>query len=337
MGVDTNTEQHRDAIASPPAGSCGGPLDVSIFIVNWNTCDFLRDCLSSVYAQTREISFEVIVVDNASSDGSAAMIREMFPQVVLIVNERNRGFAAANNQAMAVAKGRYVLLLNPDTLVLDGAVQKTVAYADKRPDTGVVGCQVWENESVIQQTCARFPSVWSTLVLAAGLCRMFPRSRLLGWERMVGWNRDDERDVEVVSGMFMLVRREAIDAVGVMDEDYFVYAEETDWCHRFWKAGWRCVFAPTARIIHRDGGSKSTEQVSVKMYVQMQKSLLIFQRKRRGVFAWLGVKAVYTVSMFLRYLCFAGRSLLSRSGPSKRKRDQSLAALKFHLLGIEPR
>lgn len=337
MKTNTKKEQPRcnDAVASPAPG--GDRLNVSIIIVNWNTRDMLRDCLASIYAQTQGLSFEVIVVDNASSDGSAGMVHEAFPQAVLIANERNRGFAAANNQAMVVAKGRYMLLLNPDTIVLDGAVQKTVAYADRRPDIGVVGCQVWENESVIQRTCARFPSVWSTLVLAAGLCRMFPRSRLLGSERMVGWNRDDERDVEVVSGMFMLVRREAIDAVGMMDEDYFVYAEETDWCYRFWRAGWRCVFTPTARIIHRDGGSKSTEQVSVKMYVQMQKSLLIFQRKRRGVFAWLGVKTVYTVSMILRYLCFAGRSLLSRSGPSKRKRDQSLAALKFHVFGIEPR
>jgi hypothetical protein len=337
MKTSSKKEQPCDADAAASVVPSDDRLDVSIVIVNWNTREFLRDCLSSIYAQTRDVSFEVIVVDNASSDGSAAMIREECPQAVLIANERNRGFAAANNQAMAVAKGRYMLLLNPDTIVLDGAVQKSVAYADKRSDIGVVGCQVWENESVIQQTCARFPSVWSTLVLAAGLCRMFPRSRLLGSERMVGWKRDDERDVEVVSGMFMLVRREAIDDVGLMDEDYFVYAEETDWCHRFWKAGWRCVFTPTARIIHRDGGSKSTEQVSVKMYVQMQKSLLIFQRRRRGLFAWLGVKTVYTVSMVLRYLCFAGRSLLSRSGPSKRKRDQSLAALKFHLFGIEPR
>jgi GT2 family glycosyltransferase len=216
-------------------------------------------------------------------------------------------------------------------------VQKAVAYADEHPDAGVIGCQVWENESVIQKTCGRFPSVWSTLVQATGLHRLLPRSRLLGGERMPEWNRSVERNVDVVSGMFMLVRRSAIEDVGMMDEDYFVYAEETDWCYRFWKAGWRCVFTPTARIIHREGGSKSTEQVSVRMFVQMQKSLLIFQRKQRGSLSWFAAKIVYAVSMSLRCLYFSGRSVLAPDGPSSRKAAQSLAALKFQLFGIEPK
>jgi GT2 family glycosyltransferase len=337
MGTDRRTEPADRLHPAPRAGSFENRLDVSVVIVNWNTRDMLRDCLRSVYEQTKDIAFEVIVVDNASADGSAAMVRTECPQTVLIDNRDNRGFAAANNQAMAVGRGRYVLLLNPDTLVLDGAVQKTVAYADAHPDVGVLGCQVWENESVIQRTCFRFPSVWGTFIQAVGLYRLFPRSRLLGREKMGDWNRDDERNVDVVSGMYMLVRREAIEAVGVMDEDYFVYGEETDWCCRFWKAGWRCVFAPIARIIHRDGGSKSTEQVSVRMFVQMQKSLLIFQKKQRGTLSWFGVKTIYTVSAFLRFPYFAVRSTLGRNGPPSRKAAQSLAALKFHLLGVEPR
>lgn len=320
----------------PQSPSRDGP-DVSVVIVNWNTRDMLRDCLRSVYEQTRDIAFEVIVVDNASKDGSTAMVRAEYPQTVVIENRENRGFASANNQAMASCRGRYVLLLNPDTIVLDGAVQKTVVYADAHPDAGIVGCQVWENESVIQQTCARFPSVWSTFVQAVGLYRLFPWSCWVGRERLPDWNRDTEREVDVVSGMYMLVRREAIEAVGMMDEDYFVYAEETDWCWRFWKAGWRCVFTPVARIIHRDGGSKSTEQVSVKMFVQMQKSLLIFHRKQRGIFSWLAVKMIYTFFMFLRFLCFEARSILGRNGPSSRKAAQSLAALKFQLLRTEPK
>ena len=311
--------------------------DVAIIIVNWNTREILRDCLHSVYEQTQGINFEVIVVDNASSDGSAEMVRQKFPQVVLIENTENRGFAAANNQGIAVAGGRYVLLLNSDTIVLDGAIQKSAAYADCHPDIGILGCQVWENETTIQRTCFRFPSVWNLFLHALGFRRLFPRSRFFGREKIVGWERNTEREVDVVSGMFMLVRRESIDQVGLMDEDYFVYAEETDWCWRFRKAGWRCVFTPTARIIHLDGGSKSTEQVSAKMYVQQQKSLLIFHRKQRGWFSWIAAKSVYIFFMLIRYLVFLFLSFVKPNSGAVKKTVQSRAALRFHLFGIMPK
>jgi len=312
-------------------------MDLSIIIVSWNTRDILRECLRSVYQETREISFEVIVIDNASSDSSAGMVKEEFPQVFLIENTANKGFAAANNQGMEIAGGRYLLLLNPDTIVLDGAIQKAIYYADSHSDVAVVGCQVWENETTVQQTCFRFPSVLSLLMQKSGLCRLFPRSRLFGREKMAEWGRDTEREVDVVSGMFMLVRREAIDQVGLMDEDYFVYAEETDWCWRFWKAGWRCVFTPVARIIHRDGGSKSTEKISIKMFVQQQKSLLIFHRKQLGRFSWITAKAIYVLTMLVRYLGFSVLSLCKQDDKASKKAVQSLAALKFHLFGIEPK
>jgi GT2 family glycosyltransferase len=310
-------------------------LDVSVIIVNWNTRDILRDCLRSVYEQTCDIAFEVIVIDNASSDGSAAMVKAEFPQVILIANQDNRGFAAANNQGMAIAKGRYLLLLNPDTIVLDHAVQKTMEYADHHPDVGVVGCQVWENDHDIQMTCFPFPSVKIMLIQVMGLRRMFPRSRRFGWINYGEWDRDTEREVDVVSGMFMLVRRSAIDQIGLMDEDYFVYAEETDWCYRFKKAGWRCVFAPVARIIHRDGGNKSTDLVKVKMYVQMQKSILIFHRKNLGIGSWFAAKMIYLGSMFSRLLLFGLLSILGMGRNSSKKAAQSLAAVKFHLFGAE--
>lgn len=312
-------------------------IDVSIVVVNWNTRDVLRGCLASVYAQTQEIIFEVVVVDNASSDGSAEMVKKEFPQAILIENTKNRGFAAANNQGMRIAKGRYVLLLNPDTIVLEGAIQKTVAYADHRPEIGVVGCQVWENDTTLQLTCFRFPSVGNLILQKSGLCRLFPRSGVVGREKMAGWNRDTECEVEVVSGMFMLVRQEAIDQVGVMDEDYFIYAEETDWCFRFKRAGWKCVFTPMARIIHLDGGSKSTEQISVRMFVQQQKSLLIFFKKQRGVASWAVAKGIYIFSMLVRYAVFVTLSLFKRDNKASKKAAQSLAALKFHLLGVEPK
>jgi GT2 family glycosyltransferase len=311
-------------------------LDVSIIIVNWNTVDILRGCLFSVYLQTHDISYELIVIDNASSDGSAEMVKQEFPQVTLIANSKNRGFAAANNQGMQIAIGCYVLLLNPDTIILDGAIQKSVAFADKHPDIGVLGCQVWLNENEIQKTCFSFPTLWTALVQEIGLLHMFPQSRIFGRTNYGWWDRKSEMDVDVVSGMFMLVRQEAIQEIGLMDEAYFVYAEETDWCFRFQKAGWRCVFSPIAKIIHLDGGSKSTALIKNKMFVQMQKSILIFHLKQQGRWSWIARKGLYIFSMFFRYIIYSAMSFLSQDVNISKKIAQSRAAINFHLLGIEP-
>jgi GT2 family glycosyltransferase len=230
-------------------------LDLSIVIVNWNTIGLLRDCLRSIYATTRGLDFEVIVVDNASHDGSVEMARAEFPQAILIANAENLGFAAANNQGLAIARGRYALLLNSDTVVLDSALQRTVAFADAHPEAGVVGCRTLNPDGSLQNTCFMFPSLLNWLLFATYLYRVFPRSRFFGREQMTWWARDDVREVEVVTGCFMLVRREAIEAVGVMDPGFFMYAEETDWCYRFRRAGWKCLFTPDAEIIHIGGAS----------------------------------------------------------------------------------
>jgi hypothetical protein len=311
--------------------------DVSIIIVNWNTRDILRDCLKSIYSQINNISYELIVVDNASTDGSATMVKKEFPKVILIENFRNAGFAAANNQGMQIATCRYFLLLNPDTIILDGAIQKTVMFADEHTDIGVLGCQVWLNEKEIQQTCFSFPSLPGLIFQEAGLRRLFPQSHFLGRSNYGWWDRRNEMDVDVVSGMYMLVRREAVNQVGLMDEDYFVYAEETDWCYRFWKAGWRCTFTPKARIIHLDGGSKSTAQISKKMFVQMQKSMLIFYKKQKGCGSWLCAKSIFLLSMLFKYLIFTVLSFFKKNNSFYKKSQQTLAALMFHLLRIEPR
>jgi GT2 family glycosyltransferase len=311
-------------------------MDISIIIVNWNTRDCLRDCLRSVYEQTKNICFEVIVIDNTSTDGSAAMVKKEFPQTILLENSENRGFAAANNQGMAIAKGRYVLLLNPDTIVLDRTIKKTMDFADSHPDVGVVGCQVLENETKIQRTCFAFPSLSNLILQKTDLHRLFPRSRFFGRVDMGWWDRKTERDVDVVSGMFMLVRHKAIEQVGLMDEDYFIYAEETDWCFRFWLASWRRVFTPVGRIIHRDGGNKSTDKARVKMYVQLQKSMMIFYRKNCGLFTWMIAKIIYSVEMLAKAVFWKIVSLIQNRDRARLETQKSLAALKFHLFGIEP-
>lgn len=311
-------------------------IDVSVVIVSWNTRDLLRACLASIARQPHSVSTEVIVVDNASRDGTPEMVACEFSDVHLIRNELNRGFAAANNQGIRVACGRYVLLLNPDTIVLDQAILKTVTYADAHSDVGVVGCQVLEDDRRIQRTGFSFPTPWNLFLINSGLSRCFPRSRLFGQPELGWWDRTTERDVEVVSGMFMLARRNVIERVGLLDEDYFVYGEEADWCFRIWKAGWRCVFAPVGQIVHLDGGGKSTSQVSVRMFVQLQKSLMIFQRKNLGWRAWAAAKALYTVSNLVRGVAWLTLGTVRRDAALRRKASAAAAALKFHLLGVEP-
>jgi GT2 family glycosyltransferase len=310
-------------------------MDVSVVIVSWNTGDLLRGCLHSILERTHEISFEIIVVDNASRDGSTEMVLTEFPTVKLIKNSRNLGFAAANNQGIRVASGRYILLLNPDTVILDSAICRSVKYADLHVDVGVMGCQVLEDDHRIQRTGFSFPTPWNLFLTLSGLSRVFPRSRIFGRPELGWWDRDCEQDLDVVSGMFMLVRREAIKQVGLLDEAYFVYTEEADWCYRFARLGWRRVFSPCAQIIHLDGGSKSTSQVSAKMFVQIQKSMMIFFRKNLGLGAWLVAKVIYVVSDFIRAIAWFLSSVVTQDQHKRRKSAAAAAALRFHLFGIE--
>jgi len=313
----------------------GATPDVSVVIVNWNVKELLRDCLRSISEQTRS-AHEVIVVDNASRDGSAEMVREEFPGVALIANAENKGFAAANNQGIAVSRGRYVLLLNPDTVIVDGAIDRTIAFADARPGIGCVGCQVWMDEETIQRTCFRFPSALNALLAASRLAALFPRSRFFAREWMPWWDRTTEREVDVVSGMYMLVPRSVVDEIGVLDEAFFVYAEEADWCFRMARAGHGRVFTPSARIIHREGGGKSTRLMSVKMYVQLQESLLIYHRKNLGRASFAFMKALFATTMAARALIMACASLLGGGERAAKMSAQSRAALRFHLFGTRP-
>lgn len=308
---------------------------VSIIIVNWNTRDLLRGCLTSIKAQT-SASHEVIVIDNASTDGSAAMVAEEFPAVILIANTANRGFAAANNQGLAISRGDSVLLLNPDTVVLDGAIDTMLVWLARHPDVGCVGCQVWEDERTIQQTCFADPSLLNLTLVELGLMRLAHRMPFFGRPWYRNWDRRSERDVDVVSGMFMLVPRHVLAVVGPLDPAFFIYAEEADWCRRIRTAGWRCVFAPVARILHLDGGGKSTAQIKPKMYVQMQKSHLAYTRKHQGLLAAVCIKTLFVVSALLRRVVFGSLWLLRGDEASRARSGLSLAVLKYHLFGLDP-
>jgi GT2 family glycosyltransferase len=311
-------------------------LDLSIVIVSWNTCPLLRACLRSVHDNLGGLAAEVFVVDNASADGSAEMVAREFPDVQLIANDDNRGFAAANNQALPLTRGRYVLLLNPDTVVLGDVFEQTIGYAEEHCDVAVVGCRVMRSDTEHQRTCFRFPSLLNTILDGSGLTTLFPDSPIAGRSIYGGWSRDSERDVDVVSGMYMLVRRAALEAVGHLDEDFFVYGEETDWCRRFRDAGWRCVFAPVGRVLHVDGGRQSTNQVNIRMYVQLQKSLLIYHRKHSGPVRTALVRLLFTASMLARWGWWAGGSAIGAHPDAPARAARAAAAVRFHVRGEEP-
>jgi GT2 family glycosyltransferase len=273
-------------------------IDVSIIIVSWNTRDILRQCLQSIYEQTVALEYEVIIIDNASTDGSAEMIKTQFPKAILVENTINKGFAAANNQAIVLAKGRFILLLNPDTIVLNNAINKSILFADQNQQAAVIGCKVFNPDGTLQPTCFMFPSLLNMFLSSSYLYKLFPKSRFFGRERMTWWDRDDVREVDVVTGCFMLVRRSAIEQIGLLDERFFMYGEETDWCYRFKQAGWKVVFTPVAEIIHL--GSQSSKKIREKMIVQVRLSILYFISKHYG---WLSHK----IAALLVVLFFAAR------------------------------
>lgn len=301
-------------------------IDVSIIIVAWNVRQLLYDCLKSVYDHTEGIDFEVVYVDNASEDGSVEMVKEQFPKVGIIENNENEGFIKANNQAIKVAEGRYVLLLNSDTIVLDNAIAKTVKFADEHPETAVVGCKILNSDGTLQRACFMYPSLLNMFLSATYLYKIFPKSKFFGREYMTWWNYDDVREVETICGCFSLVRNEVIKQVGLMDECYFLYSDDTDWCYRFRKNGWKIMFTSSAQIIHY--GGQNTKQMARKFRWQLEGSRLIFMKIHRGKLTFLAARLLTALFLLLRIPYHLGVGLFART-----MRKHSFETVKTYWLG----
>jgi GT2 family glycosyltransferase len=248
-------------------------LDLSIIIINWNTIELLARALRSVYEAGDDLASEVLVVDNASSDGSAAMVRQRFPQACLIENAQNAGFAAANNQAIRQSQGRHVLLLNSDAQVCPGALQALVAFMEGHPRAGACGPRLLNADGTLQPSCHPMLTpgreFWRLLFLE----RLWPRATY----PQRGWDRHRPRQVEVIKGACLLLRRAALKQVGLLDERYFMYSEEMDLCYRLLRAGWELWWVPSAAVGHH--GQASTDQAAEDMYLQLYRSKVQFYRK----------------------------------------------------------
>lgn len=293
-------------------------MDLSIVIVNWNTRELLADCLDSVFANLGDLSAEVLVVDNASADGSADMVAHCFPEVRLIRNADNRGFAAANNQAFELATGRQVLLLNNDTLVHGDVVAASVRYLDEHPEVGAMGCRVENADGSTQFTCSEFPTISNLVIQTLGLNRLRGGPAFLRRYQMLDWDRDDERDVEVISGCYLMIRREVLAEVGVLDEDFFCYGEETDWCRRIAEAGWALRFAPVGRITHY--GSGTTRSLNHRRDLMLTEGTVRLHRKHGGLGAALAVWALLLAFNVSRAAFWTLGQLAGRAGFADRAR-----------------
>ena len=293
-------------------------LDLTVSIVSYNTRNLLKGCLNSVYENIRGIKFEVIVIDNNSTDDSVEMIRKEFPQVILIQNKENVGFAKANNQALSGGKGRFFLLLNSDTKVLPNSIEGMVKFMDLHPEVGVVGCEQIRPDGSIQPTINIALNMWTNLWLI--FLRFFQVKRLVSNSRQASFmvnhfkealgktansylnhylDKRDPYEVDWVSGVCLLARKKAVDEVGFLDENFFMYSEDVDWCLRMKQKGWKIYFLPGNKIIHYIKQSSNKGEFD-DISPQRFKSIFYFFKKHYGIKAVFLLKILMTLFIFIQ-------------------------------------
>ncbi|MFA6355980.1 MAG: glycosyltransferase family 2 protein [Candidatus Omnitrophota bacterium] len=281
-------------------------MDLSVVIVNWNAENYLKRCLESVYACNKGLSIEVFVVDNNSSDGSVRMIRSDFPQVKLLENKDNPGFGAANNRALKACTGEFVLILNPDTEVRDGAVGKMTGFLRADPDAGAAGAKLLNADGSVQMTCARnYPDLATEFFWLTTLVRRFPKNRAAGRYLMSYWDHNDRREVDCLSGACIMARSKVLKDIGFFDEDYFMYGEDVDLCYRIKKAGWHIWYLPEAEIVHYGGGS--TNRIAEKAAIYDRIAISLFFRKHYGAL---------TAALYRAMCLFIGSAMAVIAGAS---------------------
>ncbi len=285
---------------------------LSIVIVSFNTREVLRECLERVAKFVSSADTEIFVVDNASADGSARMTAESFPRVKLIESERNVGFAAGNNLALKSASGKYMLLLNSDAFLLENTLEPTIRFMEENPDCGVLGIRLTGRDGKLQPSARKLPDAWNKFLVITGIASKFPRSKIFGGPDFSWWNHDETKEVGWVPGAYFLTRKDVIDRIGFLDERYFLYYEETDFCLSAKRAGWKVLFYPHAEVIHLGGESSKTTRkrmsASGKQLIHLRiKSELRYHRKNFGlrrVLCASGVELFWTAAIWVKNTVF---------------------------------
>jgi N-acetylglucosaminyl-diphospho-decaprenol L-rhamnosyltransferase len=289
--------------------------DLSIIVLSWNVRELLRKCLASLPLNDEQV--EVIVVEAASADGSAAMVRAEFPAVRLLVQTENLGYTRGNNVGLRAALGRYLLVLNPDTQVVGGALTQMVAYLEAHPQVGVLGPQLIDPDGTVQSTHRRFPTLATAFFESTWLQPLAPRA-LLDRYYAVDLPNDAVSPVDWVMGAALLVRREAYAQVGGLDEGFFMYSEEVDWCRRLKAAGWQVVYFPPAQIIHHAG--RSSEQVPAATHIRFNASKVRYFRKYHGALAALALRWFLLLGFALQLALEAAKWLAGHKRPLRAAR-----------------
>lgn len=291
---------------------------LTVVIVSWNVRELLRSCLQSIVAVPSKLQLQIVVIDNASNDGSVEMVRAEYPQVQVIANARNRGFSAANNQGLEVSQGRYLLLLNPDTEVVDDALPVMVEYMDLHPQVGAVGPELRFPDGTLQPSRRRFPSLATALVESTVVQECWPDNRIVRRYYMSDTPADAVQPVDWVVGACLMVRRGAYEQVGGLDDGYFMYSEEMDWCRRIKGAGWEIFYLPTATILHHEG--KSSEQVVPARHIHFQSSKVRYFHKFHGAFQGELVRGFLLATYVYQLVREGGKWLLGSKRPLRAER-----------------
>lgn len=276
-------------------------VDVSICIVSYHARDLLRDCLHSIHETVDQLSFEIIVVDNHSNDGTVEMLKNEFPDVRLLVNDHNTGYTRPNNQAMRTSRGRCILLLNPDTLVKPGAIAELFGFLETHPEAGIVGPKVLNRDGTLQKQCRRGEArPWDAFCYFSRLSLLFPHDKRFTGYLMTYLDENLTHEAEAVSGSCMMIRRQVLEQIGYLDEDFFAYQEDTDYCRRARLADWKVFYDPKAEIIHfgGEGGSRIHLYRSI---IEWHRSYYLYYRKHFAKDYPMLLNGIYYLGMLIKF------------------------------------
>lgn len=306
-------------------------MDLSIIIVSWNTRELLDECLTSIYAHQGSLTLEVIVVDSASADGTVEHVRQHYPQVILLPQDKNIGFTRGNNVGLTMAKGRHLLLLNPDTVIIGGLLQGMVGFLDEHPTYGMVGPYTINTDGSTQSSRRRFPNRAIAILESTWLQPLAP-PRLLAWYYISEPNDRTTLDVDWVQGHALMARREVYEQIGGLDQNFVMYFEEVDWCKRAQLHGWKTKFLGDVTVLHH--GGKSSDQVTQFKHIQYARSKILYHRRYNG--GWFGV-VLQMILMALyawQWLREASLAMLGHKSPMRWERVRVYSAvLRFLLMG----
>jgi GT2 family glycosyltransferase len=307
-------------------------MDISVCIVNWNTKELLSNCIDSILEKTSDVSYEVIVVDNNSTDGSAEMVKRRFPNCKLIESKENLGFSRGNNLGLWEATGKYILFLNPDTILITNALLGMFQFMEVNTDVGAVGCKLRSQDGSIQFTCARtYPSLWNQFCDMMMLNRLFPRSKMFSTIEMVYWDHKDSSAVDCLSGACIFAMKGIVTELRGFDEGFFMYAEDVDLCYRIKREGWTLYYLASEEIFHLEGASSKKQSQEYFSTIAMRESNYHLFEKHRGKIPAQLYKTITFIGSIFRLIIIMASVFVLRNSRMKMSEKKTAFWKYFYL------